>query len=314
MIPVIPVPHIFRLIGASGRREKLIHLCLYEAKILIESGAVDGVGNKVVGTGKDAFLRDLQAAGNDSEPQCRVILQRLEQSAHNVQHLLVIAVAVGLGHRHIVFVNEKNNRFPVMALQHFCQQQEAVLHFLFRSGGIGQAAEGRFLELADIILLQEIAMPVEKTRDDHGKHVIGTSEVQAIYLPEGNENGGILVHPHLAELPILRDFQILEKVPAVLSDVEEVFQHAHSQGLSEAAGAGDQCHLCAGAGQKLPDQRGLIDIVVATPADFCEVRNADGEVQGLHASSFSPAMKTNIATARMGYTMGTQMLMKAWAP
>lgn len=278
VVAVVPASDGLRLVGASGCRQQLIHLGLHEAEALVQTGAVDGIRHKVVGAGEDAFLRDLQAAGNDGEPQCRVVLQGLEQSPHDIQHFPVVAVAVGLSHGDVVFVDEQDHGLPVMGLQHFRQQQEAVLHLFFRGGGIGQSAEARFLELADIILLQQIAVAVEKGSDDHGEHVVGAGEVQTVHLTEGNKDGRIAVHPRFAELPVLCDFQVLKQGAAVPSDVEEVFQHAHGQGLPEAAGAGDQRHFRAGAGQEFPDQGRLIDVVVAAPADLCKVGNTDGNV------------------------------------
>ena len=96
--------------------EELIYVCLGEPERFVQMRGRDGIGDKIIGAGKNAFFGDPQTAGNNSKTEGVVVFQRLHQALHHVQHLCIVPLGAGLGNGDIVFINQKNDRFFIMCL------------------------------------------------------------------------------------------------------------------------------------------------------------------------------------------------------
>ena len=74
----------------------------------------NGIGDKVVGARKNAFFGDPQTAGDNGKTQGVVVLQRLHQALHHVQHLCIVSLGAGLGNGDIVFIQQQDHRLAIM--------------------------------------------------------------------------------------------------------------------------------------------------------------------------------------------------------
>ena len=120
-------------------------------------------------------------------------------------------------------------------------------------------------------------MFVVKQADLIEQLLIGHGEAHAVDIFEGEKHDRPLVLPRFTQRSMLGDFQALEQVLTVFPNVKEVSQHAHTHGLPEPAGAGNQRDL-RNILQQLRDQPGLIHIIISLFPDLGEVRDPYGNL------------------------------------
>ena len=107
VITIIPCPNQLRLILITCICKDPLHIRLREAKIFVQPRIRNCIGNKIIGSSKNALLRDLQAACDHCKLQITVIFQRSTHNGTNdLQHLIIIAMGTGFCHRDIIFIQQ----------------------------------------------------------------------------------------------------------------------------------------------------------------------------------------------------------------
>ena len=115
----------------------------------------------------------------------------------------------------------------------------------------------------------------------HCEHIVCPGEIQSIHLSKRNKNCRILVHPLIAQCLVFCNFQSRKQLSAVFADVKEVFQHTHTQNLTESTGTSNECHLRFFL-QNLRNQAGFINITKPTIPNLLKVRNSNRNIHFFH--------------------------------
>lgn len=86
----------------------------------------------------------------------RIILECLHQAVHNLQHLLIVSVAVRLRDRNIIFIDQKNHWLPIVSLHHSCEQKQASFYLFFRGLSSDNPLKYLLIKRVDMLTFQKI--------------------------------------------------------------------------------------------------------------------------------------------------------------
>ena len=264
MITVVPCLDFSRLRFKTGIFQHLIYICLCKAKGFAQPRRQDGIRNKIVRPGKDAFFCNFQAASNNSKVERDIVFERgAHHSTHHVQHLRIISVAAGFCNGNIILIQNDDRRLFEMDFQHPGQQQKAAFGFIHGCSAPQNPLKDAFVIVGNSIVIQKKLIILKCKRQFHAQHSIGTFKGQTVRVLEREKDHRTLIHPLFAKFRIFGDRQSLKHLLAVFGDVQKICESAHTERFSETTRASNQVDFRNAAVQNLCNQIGLINIIIS---------------------------------------------------
>ena len=264
MIAVVPCLDFSRLRFKTGIFQHLIYICLCKAKGFAQPRRQDGIRNKIVRPGKDAFFCNFQAASNNSKVERDIVFERgAHHSTHHVQHLRIISVAAGFCNGNIILIQNDDRRLFEMDFQHPGQQQKAAFGFIHGCSAPQNPLKDAFVIVGNSIVIQKKLIILKCKRQFHAQHSIGTFKGQTVRVLEREKDHRTLIHPLFAKFRIFGDRQSLKHLLAVFGDVQKICESAHTERFSETTRASNQVDFRNAAVQNLCNQIGLINIIIS---------------------------------------------------
>ena len=126
-VAIVPFFQLFFLVQQIPRLQQGIDLRCGKAELVCKFRIGKRVAGKVVQSGENAFLGDAQATGEYGELEGSIGFQcRSQHIADKAHHFIVIAVLLGAGEGHIVFIDEEDDWLAPMILEGAAKRQQGV--------------------------------------------------------------------------------------------------------------------------------------------------------------------------------------------
>ena len=202
-------------------------------------------------------------------------LERLpEKAADQCNHFLIIAMLKSLVQRYVVLVDQQNHLLPIVRHQQPTQGLERVdknflRHCVLPIAQVDHGAVSAFVIFRQLRTVKQKSESFCLTPDAFCQPIFCAFIGEPVHILKRNENHRILSAICIAQFPVLRNIQAIEKA-FVRSDFKEVAQHTHIQRFAESAGACKEVYL-APLPKQLLDQFRFIDIVKTVPSNFFKI-------------------------------------------